>query len=75
MLFYVVTYHFLSTATGFSSEEEIPSPKHRKRLHMNQPHLCFEITSEDGFSVKANSIEGNNLFLFFLTPPLTVMFN
>lgn len=25
---------------------------------MNQPHLRFEITSEDGFSVKANSIEG-----------------
>jgi len=25
---------------------------------MNQPHLRFEITSEDGFSVKADSIEG-----------------
>lgn len=27
---------------------------------MNQPHLRFEITSDDGFSVKANSIEGRN---------------
>ena len=25
---------------------------------MNQPHLRFEITSDDGFSVKADSIEG-----------------
>ncbi|XP_068189928.1 histone-lysine N-methyltransferase 2B isoform X2 [Antennarius striatus] len=42
---------------GFSSEDDIPAPKHRKRTHMNQPHLRFEITSDDGFSVKANSIE------------------
>lgn len=27
---------------------------------MNQPHLRFEITSDDGFSVKANSIEGKS---------------
>ncbi|XP_018540528.2 histone-lysine N-methyltransferase 2B [Lates calcarifer] len=43
--------------SGFSSEEEAPAPKHRKRTYMNQPHLRFEITSDDGFSVKANSIE------------------
>nr|XP_046273400.1 histone-lysine N-methyltransferase 2B isoform X2 [Scatophagus argus] len=43
--------------SGFSSEEEAPVPKHRKRTYMNQPHLRFEITSDDGFSVKANSIE------------------
>ncbi|AWP21535.1 putative histone-lysine N-methyltransferase 2B-like [Scophthalmus maximus] len=43
--------------SGFSSEEDAPAPKHRKRTYMNQPHLRFEITSEDGFSVKANSIE------------------
>ncbi|KAF6723488.1 Histone-lysine N-methyltransferase 2B [Oryzias melastigma] len=42
--------------TGFSSEEDAPASKHRK-TYMNQPHLRFEITSEDGFSVKANSIE------------------
>ncbi|XP_047461939.1 LOW QUALITY PROTEIN: histone-lysine N-methyltransferase 2B-like [Mugil cephalus] len=41
--------------SGFSSDEE--APKHRKRTYMNQPHLRFEITSDDGFSVKANSIE------------------
>ncbi|XP_061598303.1 histone-lysine N-methyltransferase 2B isoform X3 [Cololabis saira] len=44
-------------AAGFSSEEDTPICKHRKRTYMNQPHLRFEITSDDGFSVKANSIE------------------
>ncbi|XP_034747519.1 histone-lysine N-methyltransferase 2B isoform X2 [Etheostoma cragini] len=43
--------------SGFSSEEDAPAPKHKKRTYMNQPHLRFEITSDDGFSVKANSIE------------------
>ncbi|XP_075962133.1 histone-lysine N-methyltransferase 2B-like [Anarhichas minor] len=43
--------------SGFSSEEDASAPKHRKRTYMNQPHLRFEITSDDGFSVKANSIE------------------
>ncbi|XP_063755160.1 histone-lysine N-methyltransferase 2B-like isoform X2 [Eleginops maclovinus] len=43
--------------TGFSSEEDAPAPTHRKRTYMNQPHLRFEITSDDGFCVKANSIE------------------
>ncbi|XP_059205584.1 histone-lysine N-methyltransferase 2B isoform X2 [Centropristis striata] len=43
--------------SGFSSEEDVPAPKHRKRTYLNQPHLRFEITSDDGFSVKANSIE------------------
>ncbi|XP_060916184.1 histone-lysine N-methyltransferase 2B isoform X1 [Labrus mixtus] len=44
--------------SGFSSEEDAPTPKYKKTTYMNQPHLRFEITSEDGFSVKANSIEG-----------------
>ncbi|XP_041867438.1 uncharacterized protein kmt2ba isoform X2 [Melanotaenia boesemani] len=42
---------------GFSSEEDAPALRHRKKTYMNQPHLRFEITSDDGFSVKANSIE------------------
>ncbi|KAM8884680.1 histone-lysine N-methyltransferase 2B isoform 2-T2 [Synchiropus picturatus] len=42
--------------TGFSSDEDELSPKHKKATYMNQPHLRFEITSDDGFSVKANSI-------------------
>ncbi|KAM9340231.1 histone-lysine N-methyltransferase 2B [Symphorus nematophorus] len=46
-----------SPYSGFSSEEDAPAPKYRKRTYMNQPHLRFEITSDDGFSVKANSIE------------------
>lgn len=33
---------------------------------MNQPHLRFEITSDDGFSVKASSIEGENRDLGFV---------
>ncbi|KAJ3609396.1 hypothetical protein NHX12_023919 [Muraenolepis orangiensis] len=43
--------------SGFSSEEECPPPKQDNRKYMNQPHLRFEITSDDGFSVKADSIE------------------
>ncbi|XP_029023836.1 histone-lysine N-methyltransferase 2B [Betta splendens] len=43
--------------SGFSSDEDLSAPKHLKRTYINQPHLRFEITSEDGFSVKANSIE------------------
>ncbi|XP_035536779.1 histone-lysine N-methyltransferase 2B isoform X3 [Morone saxatilis] len=43
--------------SGFSSDDELPAPKHRKRTYLNQPHLRFEITSDDGFSVKANSME------------------
>ncbi|XP_037119271.1 histone-lysine N-methyltransferase 2B isoform X1 [Syngnathus acus] len=42
---------------GCSSEDEVPLPKNKKRSYMNQPHLRFEITSDDGFSVKANSME------------------
>ncbi|KAM4630890.1 histone-lysine N-methyltransferase 2B [Polymixia lowei] len=43
--------------SGFSSEEETPAPKQDNRTYMNQPHLRFEITSDDGFNVKADSIE------------------
>lgn len=43
--------------SGVSSEDEPPALKYRKKTCMNQPHLRFEITSDDGFSVKANSIE------------------
>ncbi|XP_054619585.1 histone-lysine N-methyltransferase 2B isoform X2 [Dunckerocampus dactyliophorus] len=42
---------------GGSSEDEAPLPKYRRSTYMNQPHLRFEITSDDGFSVKANSME------------------
>lgn len=43
--------------SGFSSDDDLHVPRHKKRTYMNQPHLRFEITSDDGFSVKANSIE------------------
>lgn len=56
-------YKLLSFLSGFSSDEETPPPQSDKRTYMNQPHLRFEITSDDGFSVKADSIEGKNSFL------------
>lgn len=59
------SYIFVYLA-GFSSEEDAFGPKHRKRTYMNQPHLRFEITSDDGFSVKASSIEGENSDLGFV---------
>lgn len=43
--------------TGFSSDEETTPPRQDKKAYLNQPHLRFEITSDDGFSVKADSIE------------------
>ncbi|XP_072304064.1 histone-lysine N-methyltransferase 2A isoform X1 [Eucyclogobius newberryi] len=43
--------------SGVSSEDELSALKYRKKTCMNQPHLRFEITSDDGFCVKANSIE------------------
>ncbi|KAF7651954.1 hypothetical protein LDENG_00103360 [Lucifuga dentata] len=46
-----------SPYSGFSSEEDVPAMKHKHKTYLNQPHLRFEITSDDGFSVKANSIE------------------
>lgn len=49
---------FTRDSAGFSSEDDAPALKYRKKTCMNQPHLRFEITSDDGFSVKANSIEG-----------------
>ena len=43
----------------------MPPPKQDKTMfaHRNQPHLRFEITSDDGFHVQADSIEGENLSL------------
>ena len=38
-----------------SSDEDEKCPTNR-----DQPHLRFEITSDDGFSVEADSIEGKN---------------
>uniref|UniRef100_A0A4W5P6L1 [histone H3]-lysine(4) N-methyltransferase n=1 Tax=Hucho hucho TaxID=62062 RepID=A0A4W5P6L1_9TELE len=45
--------------SGFSSDEDTSPPKQDKTrfAHRNQPHLRFEITSDDGFHVQADSIE------------------
>lgn len=58
----VTLFFFFIIGTGLSSEDDAHTPKVRKKTYMNQPHLRFEITSDDGFSVKANSIEGETFF-------------
>lgn len=45
--------------SGWSSDEDSPSPgKQDKCASLYQPHLRFQITSEDGFSVEADSMDG-----------------
>lgn len=45
--------------SGWSSDEDSPSPgKQDKCASQYQPHLRFQITSEDGFSVEADSMDG-----------------
>ncbi|XP_041758803.1 histone-lysine N-methyltransferase 2A isoform X1 [Coregonus clupeaformis] len=45
--------------SGFSSDDDMSPPKQDKTrfANRNQPHLRFEITSDDGFHVQADSIE------------------
>ncbi|XP_028819501.1 uncharacterized protein kmt2ba isoform X2 [Denticeps clupeoides] len=45
--------------SGLSSDDESTPPKqtNEKSVSKDQPHLRFEITSDDGFSVEADSIE------------------
>ncbi|XP_035285794.1 histone-lysine N-methyltransferase 2A-like isoform X1 [Anguilla anguilla] len=47
------------SSTSLSSDDESPPPELEEETPPNrdQPHLRFEITSEDGFSVEADSIE------------------
>lgn len=42
------------------SDDEIPSPESEEKHppRGDQPHLRFEISSDDGFIVEADSIEG-----------------
>lgn len=49
---------FLGILSG--SEDEIPPPESEEKRPPkgDQPHLRFEITSDDGFIVEADSIEG-----------------
>lgn len=44
-----------------TSDDEVPLPSDEDDelpASRDQPHLKFEITSEDGFSVEADSVEG-----------------
>ncbi|XP_036410988.1 histone-lysine N-methyltransferase 2B-like isoform X2 [Megalops cyprinoides] len=49
----------VSRGESASSDDEIPPPEQDEESppSKDQPHLRFEITSEDGFSVEADSIE------------------
>nr|XP_036877487.1 histone-lysine N-methyltransferase 2B isoform X2 [Manis javanica] len=51
-------HHYSGEAS--SSEEEPPSPEEKENQAPKRagPHLRFEISSEDGFSVEAESLEG-----------------
>uniref|UniRef100_A0A8C5XWX1 Histone-lysine N-methyltransferase 2B n=1 Tax=Microcebus murinus TaxID=30608 RepID=A0A8C5XWX1_MICMU len=51
-------HHYSGEAS--SSEEEPPSPEDKENQAPKRagPHLRFEISSEDGFSVEAESLEG-----------------
>lgn len=51
---------FLEPGEASSSEEEPPSPEDKENQAPKRagPHLRFEISSEDGFIVEAESLEG-----------------
>lgn len=51
---------------GWSSDEDSSSPFENDQdecSSQDKPHLLFRITSDDGFSVEADSIEGKKLVL------------
>lgn len=52
--------------TASTSDDEPPSSDNDDGCPTNrdQPHLRFEITSDDGFSAEADSIEGKTDVLF-----------
>lgn len=45
-------------AASASDDEPPPSDDEGCPTNRDQPHLRFEITSDDGFSVEADTIEG-----------------
>ncbi|XP_045148649.1 histone-lysine N-methyltransferase 2B [Echinops telfairi] len=53
-------HHYTGPGEASSSEEEPPSPEDKENQAPRRagPHLRFEISSEDGFSVEAESLEG-----------------
>lgn len=59
----VLTARLCTAALGAAStsDDEVPPPSDdddELPASRDQPHLKFEITSEDGFSVEADSVEG-----------------
>lgn len=51
---------------GWSSDEDSSSPLKNDQdecSSQDKPHLLFRITSDDGFSVEADSIEGKKNIL------------
>ena len=50
---------FALGAASSSDDEPLPSEEDEESPpNKDQPHLRFQITSDDGFSVEADSIEG-----------------
>jgi len=52
-----ITCYFLGAASP-SDDEPPPSEDEEFPTKRDQPHLRFEITSDDGFSAEADCIEG-----------------
>lgn len=52
-------------AASASDDEPPPSDDEGCPTNRDQPHLRFEITSDDGFSVEADTIEGKASVTFF----------
>ena len=52
---------YLLGAASTSDDELSPSDEDEEcQVNRDQPHLRFEITSDDGFSAEADSIEGES---------------
>lgn len=58
-------FHYLFS--GWISDEDSSPPFKNDQdgcSSQDKPHLLFRITSDDGFSVEADSIEGKELILY-----------
>ena len=56
-----MSYFFLLGPTSSCDELPPSDSEDETKPNPDQPHLRFEIVSDDGFSVEADSIEGEHL--------------
>lgn len=59
LFFFGLEILLLGTLSGSEDEMTPPESEEKHPPRGDQPHLRFEITSDDGFIVEADSIEGN----------------